>query len=277
MVIHLKGNFVFIIIISLFFISCSSNSKKEMTQSSIYFSAGTSNLMDKDYTSALTNLLKANELDPNNPDIITNLAMAYYFKGEKALAIKQLERSIELSPKNSDAMVNLGSIYFYDKQYEKAEKIYQKVLKDLTYDKQARTYYNLGLIYLERKKDDQEAEKYFKLSIKEDENYCPSSFQLGKIYFDRHQYNRALKLFREAGTGTCYEAPAPHYYHGLTLVKLKKFDDARMKFDEIETRFRKSPFAAKAQARAEELKSIEIGRKDTELNYSQQNLKNSSF
>lgn len=250
---------VFLLMMSLLLIaSCSSGSSTKNKQSTLYFNAGTQSLMDKDYTAALTSLLKANAMDPENSDILTNLGMAYFFKGEKESGIRYLKEALKFNENNSDAKVNLASIYFLDKNYNEAERLYIEVTKDLTYDKQARNYYNLGLVEMQAYKNLTKAEDYFKRSVKEDENYCPSYFQLGHIRYTRRQFNTALKFFREAGMGTCSESPAPHYYQGLTLIELGKFDDARMKLDEVESRFKKSTYAVKARSKAIELQSIEI-------------------
>lgn len=238
--------------------ACSSKGNVKSKQAALYFGAGTQSLMDRNYTDALTNLLKANELDPNNSDIINNLGMAYYFKGEKEMAVKSLYRSLEINPKNSDARVNLASIYYHTKDFARAEKLYQEVLRDLTYDKQARTLYNLGVLELEQKKDIDAAEEYFRKSIAEDENYCPTYFQLGLIQYSKKQYNTAMRSFKDASLGNCYDSPAPHFYLGLTYIKLGKIDEARIKFDQVDTRFKKSDYAMKARAKIVELNSLEI-------------------
>ncbi|HXH31184.1 MAG TPA: tetratricopeptide repeat protein [Bacteriovoracaceae bacterium] len=237
---------------------CSSDARKvKSRQAELYYSSGTQSLMDKEYTTALKSLVKANELDANNPEILNNLGMAYYFKGHKELAVRNLNRALELNETNSDARVNLASIYLREGKLKQSESLYKKVLEDLTYDKQARTLYNLGIIEAQYKKNTVSAENYFKKSIKEDDNYCPSYYQLGLLQYHRRQYNSALKNFKEASMGTCYESPAPQYYQGLTMVELRRFDEARIKFDEIESRFKKSDFAVKARAKSLELGDIE--------------------
>lgn len=252
-----KVNHLIVIMTSLVVISCSSKAEKtRRTQSELYYGAGTQSLMSQDFTDALANLLKANELDPNNSGIINNLGMAYYFKGEVDLGIKTLKRSIELDESNSDAKLNLASVYFQTGDLNGAEKIYKSVLKDLVYDKQARTLYNLGLLEL-RRNNQVAAENYFKKSSKENENYCPSFYQLGILQYSRRQYNLALKNFKEASIGVCYESPGAHYYQGLTLTGLKRFNEARMKYDEIDARFKTSEFAAKARMKMMELNEIE--------------------
>lgn len=237
--------------------SCASKNDLNAKQAGLYFGAGTQSLMDKQYTEALKNLLQANQLDPENSDILNNLGMAYYFKGEKDLAVRTLKNSLKINPDNSDAKVNLASIHFKDGQLADAEKMYKEVLKDLTYDKQARTLYNLGLIEMQGNNDYVAAENYFKKSIKEDDNYCPSYHHLGLVQYHRRQFNSALKNFREASLGVCFDSPGPHYYQALTLIELRQYDEARLKLDEMSTRFKKSDYARKARQKALELTTIE--------------------
>ncbi len=253
---NLKAASLFILA-TLLLSSCASKNDLNVKQAGLYFGAGTQSLMEKQYTEALKNLLVANKLDPENSDILNNLGMAYYFKGEEELAVRSLNSALKINPENSDAKVNLASIHFKNGRIVEAEKIYKNVLKDLTYDKQARTLYNLGLIQLQGNKDYVAAENYFKKSIKEDDNYCPAYHHLGLVQYDRRQFNSALKNFKEASMGTCFNSPAPHYYQALTLIELRRYDEARVKLDEMSTRFKKSDYAKRARQKAIELTTIE--------------------
>jgi len=266
-----------LLILTLMVSACSSSKAKSKHQSELYFGAGTQSLMSQDITDALTNLLKANELDPNNSGILTNLGMAYYFKGERDLAVKTLKKAIEIDEDNSDAKINLASIYFKDGDFNNSEKIYKSVLKDLTYDKQARTLYNLGIIELQRQKLTA-ATNYFKASIKEGSNYCPAYFQLGLIQYDQKQYNLALKNFREASMGTCYESSSAALYHqALTLTSMKRFNEARAKFDEIDARFKTTVYAIKARNKLMELNEIEKNNSAAEIQASRTVLETPEF
>ena len=237
-------------------ISCSSNSAKKMRQADLYFGAGTQSLMNQDYTDALTNLLKANELNPNHSGILNNLGMAYYFKGERDLAVSTLNKSLKVDSSNSDAKVNLASIYFNDNKFEKAEALYKNVLKDLTYEKQARTYYNLGLLEI-RKNKFKESLAYFNKSVKEDPNYCPSLYQIGLLHYEQRQYTTAHKSFKEATMGTCFDSPGPHFYQALSLIGLKRYNEARVKLNEVDTRFGKTDFGLKSRRKLLEIEQIE--------------------
>jgi len=273
--IHFRSLFLLVFSVLVLTSCASKEASLKQRQADLYFGAGTQSLIDRQYTEALKNLLEANKLNPNNSEIQNNLGMAYYFKGERDIAVTHLKRALELNDKNSDARVNLASIYFKDKNYEAAEKIYKEVLRDLTYDKQARTHYNLGMLSLARQ-NPVAAENHFKKSINEDDNYCPSYYQLGLIQYNRRQFNSSLRNFKEATMGSCYENAAPHYYQALTFVELKRYDDARVKLDEIDTRFKKSVYAVKARELSIDLQTIEKN-KSTESHASRKVLESPDF
>ena len=250
-------NNIVLVVLALLLSACASNaSKVKKQQVDLYAGAGTQSLVNGDYTDALTNLEKANKLEPDNSAIVTNLGMAYYFKGERDLAVRTLKRALELNEDNSDARVNLASIYYNDGNYAESEKIYRQVLRDLTYDKQARTLYNLGVLAV-HKKNSAEAENYFNKSVKEDDSYCPAYFQLGLINYGRKQYSKSYKNFKESTMGTCFNSPAGHFYQALSLTKLRRYTDARLKYDEIDAKFKKTEYAEKARVKMLELNEIE--------------------
>jgi type IV pilus assembly protein PilF len=244
-------------LLALLAIAACSSKKDSESKASLYFAAGTQSLVERQYTEALQNLIKANNLEPNNPEILNNLGMAYYFKGETELAVRTLKRTIELDENNSDAKNNLASIYYKQGNVAAAEKLYRKVLRHLTYDKQARTLYNLGILELEARKNVAAAENLFRKAVAEDDNYCPAYFQLGLIHYNRRQFKAALKKFKDAAMGPCYESPGPHYHQALALIGLRRFTDARLKLDEIDTRFRDSSYAAQARRKSIEINELE--------------------
>lgn len=230
--------------------SCASSKKKQQDErmASLYFGAGTQSLIDQKYTDALNSLLKANEIDPKNPEVLNNLAMAYYFKGQTDLAINTLKESLKINPKNSDAKMNLASIIYRQGEVDQAIALYKEILTDLTYEKQARTYFNLAAIEINHYKNKRKAEEFLNLAIKEDENFCSAYTVLGKMYFEKAQFKTALTNFRSAGMGMCFNDPTPHYLSALTLIKLNRFEEARIKLSEVNNRFPQTVYGIKARS-----------------------------
>ena len=239
------GLIVTIFAAALLLSSCSSNELADKTveqkKSEIYYGQGTSDLVKKNYSEALINLLKAREYDPKDSMIRNNLGMAYYFREQPELAEKELLKAIELDSKNSDARVNLGSLYLGKNRLKEARTQYEKVLGDLTYSAQFRNYYNLAVLSL-KEGDRASAFEFLFKSVKEREDYCQAHFKLGELYTEEFKFKQALSSFQESAKGTCVSEPAPHYQQALALMNLNRFEDAKVKFKEIIEKFPKTRF-----------------------------------
>jgi len=91
--------------IILLTISCSSTSEKnsEANKGVLLYEYGTQKMMNKEYTEALDLLTKAYEIDSKNGKTLNNLAMAYYFKGQKNKAKNLWVEALEIDEKHDDA------------------------------------------------------------------------------------------------------------------------------------------------------------------------------
>jgi type IV pilus assembly protein PilF len=237
--------FYTIFFVALFLASCASNELAEKTieqkKSEIYYGQGTSELVKKNYSQALINLLKAKDFDPNDSQIRNNLGMAYYFREQPLLAEKELLKAIDLDKSNTDARANLGTIYMEKNRFPEARAQYEQVLQDLTYPNQFRNYYNLAVLAL-KGGDRAEAFEYLFKSIKEKEDYCQAHFKLGELYLEEYKFKQALQSFQESSKGTCVTEPAPHYQQALALMNLSRFEEARIKLKELIEKFPKTRF-----------------------------------
>ena len=231
----------------------------------LYFSQGTTELVNKRYTKALEYLLKARELNPKDTRIYNNLGMSYYFKGHREKAKAHLEKSVQLDGRNSDARNNLAGIYLEYGNWELARKEYQEVLKDLLYDNQYRTYYNLALLDL-RQGRSASALNHFKKSLEDRNDYCPALYQLGLMEKKQNNYLKALEYFQEGIKGACYEKPAPHLQLGVIWEELGEVGKAENKYKDVAKRFPETEYASLANRRLEGLlgKGVKYSEKDEE-------------
>ncbi len=254
MKIQLKLTIMFLILLTL--ASCSSSTAQKNAEmnkkAEIYYSHGTEALLKKEYTTALEALIKAKELDPKNSKIINNLGMAYFFKGRTDLAVKELTLAIQIDEKNSDAKNNLASIYYNQKKYGEAKNLWSDVKDDLIYHHQYRTYYNLALIS-ETEGNEFEAMELLRKSVAVREDYCPAHFKLGELSSKKQRFKDALKHYKDASMGDCYNFPAPLYEQGRMMIKLKDYDNAREKFSEVIQRFKSTPYEKMARVQIEQL------------------------
>lgn len=248
-------NFYLIIVIFLSLFGCSSTEEKtkEEKKSDVFFSYGTQSLMRGEYTNALDGLMKANELNPNKPDILNNLGMAYYYKRRKGKAVELLKTALTIDPKHSDAKINLASIYLNEGKLNASEKLYEEVLDDLLYKRQFITYNNLGKISLKRN-NVPKALDFTDKAIKEYQEYCPALLQRGQILMRMGQLRDAQIALDTSIKGACYENVKAHYYRGLNLMKMRRYSRAEEIMEKIRVDFAKSGFAPLAQLRLREIR-----------------------
>ena len=239
-----------------FMTNCANNPNHKnaaQKKAELYYTQGTSNLLQKDYTSALKNLLEANKLSPKDSKTHNNLGMAYYFRGDQKKALEHLKRSIELKPENSDARNNLASLSMEMGNLPEARKQYGLVLKDLIYKHQYRTHYNLALIDLKERKFREAKAKLLK-SVQENEQYCPAYYQLGLMAHRNLEFRNAVDYFQKASLGSCVENPAPQYQQALSYIGLKDHEKALHKLTEIIERFPTSRYFVLAGQKLKEIK-----------------------
>lgn len=249
----------FNLLLSVLLLSACASSQKldaQRKKAEIYYNQGTKQLRQKSYADALKNLMQANKLAPKDVRILNNLAMAYYYKGAKSRTIDIFKRVLEIDPKNPNALNNLGTVYMSSSNFHLAKKYYEQLLKDLTYDGQYKTYYNLALIAF-KTGEMTEAVKLFKQSLTENDKYCPAHYHLGQIYFNQNDYTSALDQFKAASYGTCYENPLPQYKTALTLMKMEDFNGAKNKLNDLIERFPLTEYERKARRQLKNLTQLE--------------------
>lgn len=250
-----KFNFL-VLALCFVFVACSSTKSKTPAEkkAELFYNQGTSDLITKDYTSALKHLLEAYKLSPKESRIANNLGMAYFFKKDNTLAAHYLRKAIELDKENVDARLNLATLRMEQGDLDSAEAEYKNILKVLTYENQYRTYYNLGII-AKKRKNLSEATRYFRQSIEVSPEYCSSHFELGQIALSQQQFDLALAKFKDAGNGVCYDNPEPQYMQAYTMLKLGQYATAKMKLEEVVERFPKSPMANQSRKDLQSLKA----------------------
>lgn len=243
---------------------CSNWSVKEKTnnrKAELYYTHGTENLVNKNYTDALKLLLKAHNLTPKDTRINNNLGMAYYFKGKREKAIEYIKTSIKLSPTNSDARNNLGSIYLNLGRYPEARAQYEKVREDLIYKHQYRIYYNLAIIS-HREGNIKKSINYLQKSLDDRKDYCPAFYKLGEINLSQNNLAKAMKFFKHASKGTCYNYPAPIYQQAQVWLKMNEMAKARKKFLEVQEKYPKTVFAKMATNKLKSMANNKIEKID---------------
>ncbi len=128
----------------------------------VYRKLGKLNLAAKNYQQALETYKSAYEINPQNPEICTNLGLTLGQLGKYSQAIKYLEKAKKINPKIPQIYNNLG-IIFIDKG--KIPKAIENFKKAIEVDPEFyRAYTNLISVYVRTNKY-KEAEYYIDKAI----------------------------------------------------------------------------------------------------------------
>jgi len=264
-------NLISSLVVMSIFAGCASQGKKELTpaqkKAKLYFGQGTRDLVTKDYTKALSNLMEAVALDPENSEIHNNLGMAYFFKNSPSKAQAHIKRAIQLNNKNTDAKLNLATIYMNEGKLAQAEGLYNEILEDLTYGGQHRTHYNLGVIELSRK-NQMAAKSQFNKSLGVNPNYCPAHYKLAEMSYSERNYISSLKQYKEASMGTCYNDPKPLHGQIKSLIQLKRYPDALAYLKDMQERFAMTKYESYARRAIMKVKAMQAKEDKTNQFYS---------
>ena len=130
-----------------------------------YREVGLAYLSDGNPTFALRELLKAEELIPNDHMTQYGLGIAYMSKDALDQAIVHFEKSIELKPDYAPATNSLGAAYMKKGQWDDAIRVFKQLTANLLYSTPHFPLYNIGRAYF-YKKDYSASATYYNKALK---------------------------------------------------------------------------------------------------------------
>lgn len=189
---------------------------------------------------ALQALLRAEELAPDQEQLLLSLGLIYGERGEYGLALQRFERLLELQPDDPAYNYRAGVLLKETKDYEKALVHLQKADVDgFAYRDQA--LLQLGDVCLELRRFD-EADEYFRRARQanprmedaltgSDASQTARLLQKGNLYFKQKDYARAETAFREAMQLSPRSA-GPRLQLGTVFLARGDVAEARKLFEE---------------------------------------------
>jgi type IV pilus assembly protein PilF len=148
-------------------------------------------------TAALRELLKAKELNPEDPIIYNDLGLVYRTKDKLDLAVAQFEKAIQLRPDYSLAKNNLGAVYLIQKKWDKAIVVLSDVTGDMLYGTPHYPLANLGWAYY-NKGEFAKASKYLEEALSLSPDFFVAQLNLGKTYLAQGKLNEARQILEKA-------------------------------------------------------------------------------
>ncbi|MGZ3254936.1 MAG: type IV pilus biogenesis/stability protein PilW [Burkholderiaceae bacterium] len=142
------------------------------------------------WASALDDIKKALQSDPNLADAYGVRALIYMEMNEPGLADENFLHALSISPGNPDFSNNYGWFLCQNGRAAQAIPYFETAIKGRNYQSPAKAFNNAGVCSL-KLKNESAAEQYFSKAFKLEPGNPVTNANLAKIYFDRKDYERA--------------------------------------------------------------------------------------
>jgi len=159
-----------------------------------YINIADENEKDNQHESAIQNLKKALEINPESFQAYLKLGLIHSNMGHNELALKNYKKALEINPASAIVYKNMGVIYDRQGSYELAVKTYKKAISidpDLS-----DVYYNLALTY-SKTFDSDNAITYCQKAINLKPDYKKYSL-LGSLYNSKGDYDNAALYYQKS-------------------------------------------------------------------------------
>ena len=143
---------------------------------------GKARLLQGDLAGALSELSKAETINPKNIDTLNLLGLTYYTRKDYEKAIGYFNRVLTLDPSKSDVRNNLGLVYLDMREYDQAKREFEKCLEDPVYGRSFLALYNLGVL-AEGQGRASDAETIYQNVIMINPQYAPPLLRLASMKF----------------------------------------------------------------------------------------------
>ena len=220
----------------LFVLGGCSSYKKQKEIALLHMEMGISHIVAGRPILALKELIVAEKLYPNSPEIHQQLGLAYFIRKKHFLAEKHLRKAIAFQKSYTEARNNLARVLISREKYREALQQVHLVLQDLTYTAETRAWNNKGLAHLNLG-ELKEAQKSFLRAIRLDPTSCFSHSYSGKTLYHLAKYKAAQKrlnlAIQNCQNRTSFTFDTPLYYSALNHYRLGHNKRARQQLKEL--------------------------------------------
>jgi len=210
---------------------------------------GEAYLAQENYTSALREFLKAEQIYSGDPYLYNGLGLAYMAKNQLGLAIKSFEKAIDIKPDYAPARNNLGTAYLAAKDWDQAIVCFSELTGDLLYATPHFPLSNLGLAYY-NKRDFRRAEANYLKALELRPDFVLALRGLGRTYIAMGRIAAAVQAFEKA-VRLAPQSSQTHFDLGHAYRLLKQYDRARNAFREVLELAPDAPIAEEARKELE--------------------------
>jgi Tfp pilus assembly protein PilF len=184
-----------------------------------------------DYTAALRELTKAQQMNPEDPYVYDALGVCYMVKQRIPDAIANFKKAVALKPSYAPARNNLGTAYLEAQEWDAAIAVFKEITRDVLYATPHFPLSNLGLAYY-RKGDYPTALEYYKEALKIKPDFLNAQWGMGRTYLAMNQGTLALRHLEQAVRGNSKIAEL-HYDLGDAYLLTGKTEQALFSYETV--------------------------------------------
>ncbi|MBI5342521.1 MAG: tetratricopeptide repeat protein [Deltaproteobacteria bacterium] len=173
-------------------LACAGVPPEQKKEASARMQMGMTYLEQRNLPSAMRELTKASELDPENPEIDMALGLAYQSRGDLGKAGEYFRGAIRKKPGYPEAHNNLGIVLSQQGRGEEAIREFEIAASDVLYPTPEWAYYNMGEEF-RRRKDPGKAEEMYRRSIRMNDRYGDAYLRLALLQADRGRWEDAAR------------------------------------------------------------------------------------
>ena len=194
-----RNNFTWVVSLLLVFsvFSCAANLEKRKQESRVTRNLGEAYMHQGNYTDALKELLKAQELYSKDFLLQNDLGLVYMAKRQFESAKDHFNKAIQIKPEYAAAKNNLGTVYLAEQKWDAAIDVFEEILGDLLYATPHYPLSNLGLAYY-HKGAYRRAEIFYSKALEIEPDFVLALRGLGKTYMALNDNSAAISSFEKA-------------------------------------------------------------------------------
>jgi Tfp pilus assembly protein PilF len=242
--------------------ACPSNGGQQNSKlAQTHYLLGSDYVKKKMPDAAKRELMRSIELDPENKDAQQLLGVIFFFEGMNKVNILERERclkgaaaseqrgeankdfrrcerylleAVRLAKKDkkteSDALNYLANVSLHFERYDEAIVRAEQALSNILYTSRHLALGTLGWAYFHKGKL-APAARELRQSIFHQPRFCVGRYRLAKVYYKQEQYTEAHAELQKVIDDKSCPIQEAHHLLGLTLMKLKKPEQAKVEFD----------------------------------------------
>jgi type IV pilus assembly protein PilF len=224
------------------------NTARLKSQAGNHINIGSAYLGAGQYNSAMKEFMEAERLTPDDPKVHFLLGIAYHGRGLDDKAIGAFQRAIDLNPDDSAAHNFLGAIYLGKGRLDDAIASFNRALSNPLYDTPATARYNLGRAYYEKGQYDPALKQYRDAVASEPDTVLTPLIEkdVGRVWLAKGDPEEAIRHFLKS-IELAPSLAESHYWLGICYQKQNRAGDAAAAFQAAAKLAPESEFGRRAK------------------------------